>query len=281
MTYEVLHARYQKARARLAAARTDEERDRALSALDRVSEALDRHVEAQQRRTMTKQKFEAAMAVLTNDLAAAVAAMKQLEARKRELPPAYYSERHAQLKREVRIAGDRAAEAAREYQIAAVAEARRQRSAAEASIDPARRVALMDEAQRLADSGINAEVMLESARQMQEDGQPERAAMYLSAARRISGRPSLGQALNLDIEAALDEAIPARKAAAEIEREVESNLAALGVARKRALTEAQIGILPDGRAGTGSSEDVTRANVARKMEAFHHGLDFSDPVTAE
>lgn len=281
MTFEVLQARFQKARARIAAARTDEERERAYVALDRVSEALDQLAEAQKRRTMTRQKYEAAIAVLTNDLTAAATAMKQLEARKDELPPAFYVERHAQLKRAVRVAGDHAAEAAREYQIAALAEARRQRSAAEASIDPARRVALMDEAQRLADSGINAEVMLESAQQMYEDGQPERAAMYLSAARKISGKPSIGRTLHLDIEAALDEAIPARKAAAEVEREVESNLAALGVARKRALTEAKIGIMPDGRAGTGSSEDVTRANVARKMEAFHHGLDFSDPVTAE
>jgi hypothetical protein len=136
----------------------------------------------------------------------------------------------------------------------------------------------MLEAQQLLASGINADVLVGQAEEALFADRAERAAFLLSVARQRGGAVigDLGQR----VEDALDREDSTRAQARAIEDEAETGYTQFEALRLRALGAARVGVSSDGTAGNGSSESITRANVARKMAAFASGGDFSDVAPA-
>jgi hypothetical protein len=177
-------------------------------------------------------------------------------------PAQYVVNKRAELIRNARVTDGAASDALLAYIRDAHQEAFALRARAEATRDPARLMAEELEAQRLIAGPIDGSDFAAQAEAMLANGQPERASMLAEVAKAKGARVSVEFARALHV--ALDEAIPDRTAARDIEREVEANVAAYQTSRARALASS-FGIDLDGNVGDASSNARTTANIEAAM----------------
>ena len=177
----------------------------------------------------------------------------------------------------LRLIDAQARDAIEAHRAEALAEAARHRAASEAGIDGATRAADELERARLAASGIDADVFVERARASLAAGQPRRAALLLDVA---ADKGLDARDVRLATEAALDEADPKRRAAAEIERELDRDVEDLEVARLRVLAQTA-GLAHDGSAGTGTVADRAHASAVAKLARFAVARRRGDEYHAE
>lgn len=227
-------------------------------------------------------KFIAAKAKMDDGVGGALAALAALEAEKDRLPVEFFERERLRIVREVRFADQDAMRLLAEYQTAAMAEVRAMRAAAEATVDPATRMADMMERKQLADSPLDADALVERAREMLDAGQPKRAALFLDAAADKGGSMTAHDVREV-VEQALDGAIPERAKAMSVETDVYANVAAFRAARLRQLFDARLGVRGDGSGEVGNGgSDVDAASLAAKVEAFANaratGQPYVDPV---
>jgi hypothetical protein len=229
-------------------------------------------------RTMTKtdEMLEAAKAALYGPVAAAHAAVKSHEREREKLPPDYYERERQRLVREAQGEDAAAMQLIAAYQAEGYAAARVLRTTADATVDPQERLALLAEKDELRKSDLNGEEFIAQARDALAAGFPERAKMLLGVAESKRARPAPLDTIASDVETALDEKVPDRKAARDIEKAVGDNGMRLITARLVAARDSGLGVMADGTLGSGLSGDTARADVARKMTAFVSGGDFSD-----
>lgn len=244
-------------------------------------------------RLRLRQQVEVAMTDINNTLAmarakmadgvgGALAALAALEAERDRLPAEFFDRERLRIVREVRFADQDAMRLLAEYQTDAMAEARAMRAAAEATVDPATRMADMMERKQLADSPLDAEALVERAREMLDAGQPKRAALFLDAAADKGGSMTAHNVREA-VEQALDGAIPERTKAMSVETDVYANVAAFRAARLRQLFDARLGVRGDGTGEVGNGgSDVYAASLAAKVEAFAiaqaTGSEYADPM---
>jgi hypothetical protein len=203
--------------------------------------------------------------------------LSELRADRDRYPAEFYEQEHRRLLQWARSHDSAVVAAIREYAEVTAADARKLRAQADADRPAAERTAEMLERQALLSGDVRAEVLLAQAEEALEADRPRRAAFLLGLAQERGGAV-LGD-LPIRVEDALDEADVTRAQARAIEDEASANLAQFDVLRLRALAAVGLGVAADGTAGNGTSEAVARANVARKLAAWHAGEDYSDPAT--
>jgi hypothetical protein len=205
--------------------------------------------------------------------------LRDLEAKRSQYPEVFYTQERDRLVRWARDHDGAVVGAMIDYLGGMTADAKKLRVQADADRPAADRTAEMLEKQQILASGVRADVLLAQAEDALAADRPRRAAFLVDVARSVGG-VVLGDLPNR-VDDALDEVDEKRSQARAIEDEAESNYRELEVLRLRALAAAGIGVSGDGSAGNGSSEALARANVARKLAAFHAGGDFSDPAVPE
>lgn len=218
----------------------------------------------------TRGKFTAAVEKFVDGVTKGVADLAALDAQMEAgaILPKYHEAQRLAILRGIRVADGEAGDLFAAYQRETLAEARRLRALADAERDPAQRVADELEMARLSSSTLDGDVFAEQARDVLAAGQPRRAAFLLDVAKQKGAR--MTDALRADVEAALDEAVPHRASAREIEAEVQDRTVEFVQIRTKALA-GSLGIAPDGTLGGGSSEERTSASVASKMAAYAAG----------
>lgn len=231
--------------------------------------------------TMSKHRplYNQAINALADHIVKPGQMLRDLEAKRDQYPAAFYAQERDRLVRWARDHDSAVVGAMNEYVGAMTAEARKLRTQAEADRPAAERTAEMLERQQLIASGVRADVLLAQAEEALDADRPRRAAFLVDVARSMGGAV-LGDLPNR-VDDALDEVDDKRGQARAIEDEAEENFRELEILRFRALAAAGVGVAQDGGAGNGSSDAVARANVARKLAAFHAGGDFSDPKAPE
>jgi hypothetical protein len=241
-----------------------------------VDERLDRYIKAifgGQQRMPDNTKVTATQAAV-RAAAAAIAAFK-LEASDGHFPVEFVRQREAELRFALDTADYLANRAAVDFDIEARAEAASLRAKAEADRDPAARTADELEYTRLVAGPLNAEVFVERAQALLKAGQPQRATLMVEVARSKGAR--VPNSLELDIVTALDSLDPDRKAARQIETEVDQAERAFASERAKLLGDVGLGIEPDGSIGHGHAPDIARSGMAVKLAAFRDG-ETSFPV---
>lgn len=203
--------------------------------------------------------------------------LSELRADRDRYPAEFYEQEHRRLTQWARGHDSAVLSAIREYADLAASDARKLRSQAEADRPAAERTAEMLERQALLSGEVRADVLLAQAEDALAADRPRRAAFLLGVARERGG--SILDDLPGRIEDALDELDETRAQARAIEDEANANASQFEVLRLRALAAVGLGVETDGTAGNGTSEAVARANVARKLAAWHAGEDYSDPTT--
>ena len=180
-----------------------------------------------------------------------------------EVPEGFVSRERARLVAAVRVADETALNAFREDATRRQDEASKLRLRASIIADPTARLADVAERQALAASGTNAASFLTQASQMLAAGQPERAKFLASVAAAMGARDFTG-GLDRAIEHALDQAVPDRQRAREIEDDIDRDGREFTADRFRILAAAGVGIRADGAAGTGAPGEHGSANMAAK-----------------
>ena len=231
------------------------------------------------RSTMSKHlaSYNKAINALADHIVKPGQMLRDLEAKREQYPAAFYSQERERLVRWARDHPRALVGAMIDYLGGMTTDANKLRVQADADRPAADRTAEMMEKQQLVASGVRADVLLAQAEEALAADRPRRAAFLVDVARSVGG-VVLGDLPNR-VDDALDEVDEKRSQARAIEDEAESNYRELEVLRLRALAAAGVGVSGDGSAGNGSSEALARANVARKLAAFHAGGDFSDPAT--
>jgi hypothetical protein len=216
--------------------------------------------------TMSKhtENYQNAVTKLADGLAKTAGELTALEAERRKLPVAYYTEERGRLIEQARrldVEGTRALTA---YRDQAIAEAATLRSQAEADVPASERTALLLEQQTLTASKLDGDVFLRQAEDAIRAQRPRRAAMLVSVAE-SKGARGADFVRNL-VEASLDVEDETRSAAADLEDSVTTNVAAYRTSRMQILRDSGLGMTQDGGVGTGGSSEVAQASVALKME---------------
>lgn len=168
-----------------------------------------------------------------------------------------------------------------QYQRGALTEARNMRVAAEATIDPMTRLADMMERKQLAESPLDADALVERAREMLDAGQPKRAALFLDAATDKGGSMAV-RGVREAVEDALDGAIPERTTARIIEQDVTASMAGFRQARLRQLYDSRLGVRrtsgdEPSEVGSGDTPGITGADLAAKIEAWATSRETGQP----
>jgi hypothetical protein len=231
--------------------------------------------------TMSKHRplYDKAINALADHIVKPGQMLRDLEAKRDQYPQVFYTQERDRLVRWARDHDSAVVGAMNDYLGAMTAEANKLRIQSDADRPAAERTAEMMERQQLLAAGVRAADLVEQAEQALAADRPRRAAFLVDVARSMGG-VALGDLPNR-VEDALDEVDDKRSQARAIEDEAEANFRELEVLRFRALAAAGVGVSPDGGAGNGSSDAVARANIARKLAAFHAGGDFSDPAVPE
>ncbi|MBA3875646.1 MAG: hypothetical protein C0498_01695 [Anaerolinea sp.] len=233
------------------------------------------------RSTMSKHRplYDKAINALADHIVKPGQMLRDLEAKREQYPETFYDQERQRLIRWARDHDSAVMGAMNDYLGAMGAEANKLRVQADADRPAADRTAEMMERQQLLASGVRAGDLLAQAEAALEADRPRRAAFLVDVARSMGG-VALGDLPNR-VDDALDEVDEKRSQARAIEDEAEENYRELEVLRLRALAAAGVGLNHDGGAGTGTQEALVRANIARKLAAFHAGGDFSDPKVEE
>jgi hypothetical protein len=245
--------------------------DAALRKFDAAMGRVEAELKAIARRRDMPDKTRIATAqTAVREAAAAIAAFR-VEAATGMFPADFARQREGELRFALSEADRLANSAAADYDGEARQEAASLRARAEATRDPNLRIADQMERQSLVASPLNGDELLRRAVETLAAGQPERAQMLLDAAVEKGVRSTGLHAAILAVDAALDEAVPDRRAAAAIEAEVDRAGTAFAIERAKILGEVGVGLAPDGSVGRGSSSDVTRASMAAKLAAYAAG----------
>jgi hypothetical protein len=249
---------YAETVAELAAARAAGD-DQKVAALEKYIALVERALRGE-----TVSKSQTATEKFNKEVVAALAELTSLDQQLTDeaILPGYHTKKRGEVIARVRAADAAAADIFGEFQREKLAEAGRLRAAAEANVDPTERMASELERARLAQSGTDASVFAQQAADMLRNGQPSRAALLLGVAKDKGARVS--SEFERELEDALDECIPDRKAAKAVEVEVQTRTDEYARMRTKALAET-LGVGQDGQVGTGRSEDRTRASIATKI----------------
>jgi hypothetical protein len=243
----------------------------ALDAVDQwFNDALERaEKQYEQRRNMPTHEdaFTAAQAALNTGLVSITAALKSVEERAAtgEITALYAETEKKRLLTEARVGDSRARDLIRAYTEGALKEARALR--AKAAVGDSQTI-LAEEALRarlMTDPRYDVENYIEEAQTFLEAGVPARAALLADIASAKGGRVPM--ALTRAINAALDNTVPERAQAREIETAVNDNVIAFKVARAQALADS-LGQDAEGNTGTGTSEQRATASMAAKVGAY-------------
>jgi hypothetical protein len=215
--------------------------------------------------------YDAARTALPDGLAGPRAALAQATA---DAAAEKYGARYIADQRARAVAAAKRADedAARQFAAAydsSMAEARRARARAEADVDPAARLADLTERAVLAKGDPDA--LAAQARAMLDADRPQRAALLLDAAADAGYRRADVGDLRSAVEEKLDEAIPERKRARDIEAAAREAADAFRAGRLRLFVESGFGVASDGSAGSGDASEVARASVSSKVAAMTEG----------
>jgi hypothetical protein len=143
----------------------------------------------------------------------------------------------------------------------------RLRAAAEATVEPSTRTADELERQRLVAGRLSGDDLAAQAGAMLAAGQPRRAAMLLDAAEDKGAKMTGG--LRSAVEDALDETVPQRKEAREVEAGIAAAITKIDALRLRFLAASGLGVDPQtGAAGQGSEMQLAAARVGAKLAEY-------------
>lgn len=193
-------------------------------------------------------------------------------------PPQYVSQEVARLSAVVKAADLAQRAAFNTYRELATKAAFDLRAKAEAEVNPAKRLADIAEVQMLT-STTNGDALVAQAQRMLSAGQPERASMFIAAARAKGAR--VAHDLIVSVDDALDVSDSTRSDAREVEDALAASTATFNEERFQILA-ASIGITKDGDAGTNAAGERARSDMNAKMTAYvaatARGEAYSAPV---